>query len=409
MAHSGRPHFPTGMAGGESDQYEPDVVYGENEYSNFAASDSIFGWSWMGRWAENSADAPAGAQAWLEGWVEKFNEAAEAELDGGHSPGTRTEIVIQQFLADLNTQTWWSGDPTDPDDSGVTGQWIAIQKLRYGPDSAPGEYDALVQTYRDHVANVLRGLGYVDADGNLTKDMESPEITALIEGAGGLIYTAGSLSGDLPQLAQTDLEDLYRLTERHFLTERTFDTVDGAPAGLDQLGAGQLQDTYNWIKGLANNNFTPLDDEEIWDMVFRLKREEITQQGVWDRIAGHVGDRYGFLEGSNILNRINQFSSSEDTGWGGGSNLKTHLIPVRDAVASTWGLQKGEVKLDQVFGEDLDTLTIADDNAPHGERFMNSREARRWAREQPQFKQTEEYGTGMQSMVQAILKMFGAH
>ena len=250
-------------------------------------------------------------------------------------------------------------------------------------------------------------MGLVDTDGNLTFDINGAEITRLIEGVDGLILNAGVVVNGLPA---PDPMAADRLLEKHFLTPRTFDTIEGGTPGYRGavFGPGALQDTYNWIKGLAADNFISLDDEEIWDMVVRLKREEISQQGVWSRISEQVGDQYSFLDGTNIMNRINRFSSTEETGWGGGSSLRNHLIPVRDAVANTWELQKGEVKLGKVFGDDLDELTILDETAPNGERFMNSREARQWAREQPQFLKTEEYGTGMQGMVKSILQLFGA-
>ena len=358
----------------------------------FTPSESIFGWSWLGEWAENAPNADPLAAAWLQGWVEKFNKAAEEELSGAVT-GTRTDVVVNNFLVDLAKQSWWEDR---------TALWQSVQKLKYGTAVPRGEYDSLVQSYRDYVADAARRLGLVDTNGNLTFDINGADITRLIEGTDGLMLTAGSVGNN--GLPAPDPMAADRLLEKHFLTERTFDTEEGVP----DFGPGALQDTYNWIKGLAADNFICLDDEEIWAMVVRLKREEITQQGVWSRISEQVGDQYSFLDGTNIMNRINQFSSSEETGWGGGSSLRNHLIPVRDAVANTWELQKGEVKLGKVFGDDLDELTILDETAPNGERFMNSREARRWAREQPQFLKTEEYGTGMQGMVQSILRLFGA-
>ena len=150
-------------------------------------------------------------------------------------------------------------------------------------------------------------------------------------------------------------------------------------------------------------------------MVVRLKREEITQQGVWDRISGQVGDEYSFLDGTNIMNRINQFTANPDgSNWSGASNIKNHLEPVRQAIANTWGLNLDEVNLGSVFGVGLGGddagmgLIIDDENAPNGERFMNSREAKLWARGQPQFKETTAYKHGMSGMVQSILQGMGA-
>jgi hypothetical protein len=387
MANDGHPKGPGSDNWGGS---VPDA--------SISASDaSIFGWSWLGQWAANSANAPASVAGWLAGWVKKFDEAAEAELSGA-TPGTQTDVVVQDFLSDLNAQTWWKDK---------TALWQSVQNLRYGPEVAGGEYAAVVQSYRDHIEAAARELGFVNTNGDLTFDINGAKITELIEGVNGLMLNAGSVGNN--GLPTPDPMAANRMIEEHLIGGREFDVSDGA-FGYEgaPLGPGSLLDTYNWIKSLASDNFISLADEEIWDMVSGLKREEISHQGVWSRISGQVGDQYAFLDGTNIMNRINQFSSSEETGWSGGSSLKNHLVPVRDAVANTWGMQPGEVKLGNIFGDDLDKLTIVDETAPNGERFMNSREARQWAREQPEFLKTEEYGTGMQGMVQSILQLFGA-
>ena len=367
--------------------------------SGFTPSESIFGWSWLGEWAKNAPNADPKAAAFLQDWVEKFNKAAEDELSGGAATGTRTGVVVNNFLVALAKQSWWEDR---------TALWQSVQKLKYGTDVPRGEYDSLVQSYRDYVADAARRLGLVDTNGNLTFDINGAEITELIEGVDGLMLNAGSVSDGLPA---PDPMAADRLLEKHFLTERTFDTIEGTP----HFGPGALQDTYNWIKSLATNNYITLGDEEIWDMVFRLKREEISTQGVWDRIAGQVGDEYSFLDGTNIMNRINQFTADSDgSNWMGVSNIKNHLEPVRQTIANTWDLNLDEVNLGSIFGVGLGGdgagtgLIIDDENAPNGERFMNSREAGQWARQQPQFKETTTYKHGMSGMVQSILKMFGA-
>ena len=356
----------------------------------FTPSESIFGWSWLGEWAENAPNADPKAAAFLQDWVDKFNKAAEEELSGAVT-GTRTDVVVNNFLVDLAKQSWWEDR---------TALWQSVQKLKYGTDVPRGEYDSLVQSYRDYIADAARRLGFVDTNGNLTFDINGADITRLIEGTDGLMLNAGSVVNGLPT---PDPMAANLLLDRHFLTERTFDAEEGVP----DLGPGALQDTYNWIKGLATNNYITLDDEEIWDMVFRLKREEISTQGVWDRIAGQVGDQYDFLDGTGIMNRINQFTANSDgSNWMGASSIKSHLTPVRTAVADTWGLGEDEINLSDVFGSGLEDLTISNEDG--SERFMNSREAKQWARQQPQFKETTTYKHGMSGMVQSILKMFGA-
>ena len=75
--------------------------------SGFTPSESIFGWSWLGHWAENNADAPPEAAAWLEGWVEKFNLAAEEELSGGAVSGTKTDVVVNYLPVGSEFATKW--------------------------------------------------------------------------------------------------------------------------------------------------------------------------------------------------------------------------------------------------------------------------------------------------------------
>ena len=143
-------------------------------------------------------------------------------------------------------------------------------------------------------------------------------------------------------------------------------------------------------------------------MVVRLKREEITTQGVWDRISGQIGDQYSFLDGTNIMNRINQFSANEEgSNWGGASSLKNHLEPVRQTIANTWELGLDEVDLGNIFGSGLEDL-IKEDEEGNPTTFMNSREARRWARSQDRWKDTKAYKTGMGNNVSSILGLFGA-
>ena len=377
---------------GDLHQYEggavPEGLPSGDTNGGYSPASSIFGWSWLGEWAA-TPNAPAEVQAWLQGWVEQFNAAAEGELAG--AIGWETQVVIQNFLSDLATQDWWQEK---------SAAWQEINQIRYGTDVPRSEYDRLVQSTRDYVEQVARALGFVDQYGGLTFDINGEEITALIEGQDGLLYNAFTVDagGNLSQ--SENLADT--LIEEYFLVGRDFETAEGVP----EVGPGELRGIYDWIQGLAASNYISLDDEEGWDMVYGIKREELTYSGAWNIIANQIGDTYDFLDGSNILNRINQFYTGDDgLGGSGGSSLKNHLKPVRQTIAETWGLGENEVRLNDIFGRHLEDLTIDDDGS---ERFMNSREARRWARQQPQFLQTEEYGTGMQGMVSAMLNLFGA-
>tara|TARA_Y100001949_G_scaffold6327_1_gene4634 strand:+ start:5337 stop:6479 length:1143 start_codon:yes stop_codon:yes gene_type:complete len=379
MAHTGGPpHGPVPV---------PDT-------SGFTGS--IFGWTWLGRWAAEDADPKI--VGWLTGWVNKWTAAANATLTGEITDAP--EVVIEKFKADLANQTWWQEK---------TAAWQAIQKLRYGVDTPAGEYDAVVESAREYVLDAALRLGIAPPS---DEDLEE-----LITSDNGLLMSGYDVFNGVlsPNKIASD-----KFIENALIPAREI----GVPEGVPEFGAGELRDIYNWIESLAANNYITLSPEEKWDMVSRIKREDMNQQEAYGTIATRVGDQYDFLDGSSILSRINNFTADAGypgrtgagiTGWGGSSSLKSHLSPLRDSIALTWGMTGDEVRLQDLFGNDLqgldgqDGLIVGgqtDDDGP--ERFMNSREARMWARQQPQYQQTAEYGTQMGNIVRSILETFGA-
>lgn len=363
-----------------------------------AVDQGILGWTWLGRWIAEDADPKI--VGWLTGWVNKWTAAANATLTGEITDAP--EVVIEKFKADLSNQTWWKSK---------TATWQAIQKLKYGVDTPTGEYDAVVESAREYVLDAARRLGITD----LPTD---EEIEEFITEDGGLLWSGYDVFNGVlsPNKAASD-----RFIENELLIPAR---EIGVPEGVPEFGAGELQDIYNWIESLAANNYITLSPEEKWDMVSRIKREDMNQQEAYSTIATRIGDQYDFLDGSSILSRINNFTADAGypgrtgagiTGWGGSSNLKSHLSPLRTSIAETWEMTGDEVRLQDLFGNDLrgkddqDGLIVGgltDDDGP--ERFMNSREARMWARQQPQYQQTAAYGMQMGNIVRSILETFGA-
>jgi hypothetical protein len=105
------------------------------------------------------------------------------------------------------------------------------------------------------------------------------------------------------------------------------------------------------------------------------------------------------------LDRINDFSYNESTSSFGGSSLRNHLEPLRTTLADVWELDSSEVRLQDTFGPQLDSLKVGEGD---DERFMNSREIRAWARTQPQFEQTSTYSQGMSNIMSGMLDWMGA-
>ena len=332
-------------------------------YIPFDPSKSIFGWSWLGRWAadeEDSAarDAPPEVQDFIDKWVLKFNEQVEDPTGIQQSQ----IAFLEEFKNALSKESWWV------EKSSV---WQALQILEYG--TGPGaDYQRLIDSTREYVD------AYAMQSGFGTTEFTDDEIR-------DLILDAGTISQGVIVIDPTGADSWIDL---QLVGERTVGTE-----GAVGVGAGTIQDLYNKYKSIADANFTEVDAETLWDIVGQVKREELSEAGAYERIINQTAGQYDWLSDS-LVDKLQANN---------GVSLKTHLSPLRTAIRNTWDLGEGEVELKDY----LDDLIIP---GAEGEdsRFMNSREARQWARGQPEFLKTEEYGTGMQGMVQSILQMFGA-
>ena len=341
---------------------------------------TILGWSWLGRWDGAGEDAGTASivQAFIDKWETKFRELSQAG-EVGIANYTVTALV-EEFKADLFNQGWYQEK---------NAAWQAITKMRYGTDTPPAEWDNLVETTKEYVDDYLRGLGFVDWQGNLTVKYDDDFIE-------DLIYDSSTVgTGGLPAL-DSNLADAY--IDNEFIPSRQFGTQDGDFT----VGAGSLKGLYDSLKSMASNNFLSVPDEDLWDMVSRIKREEMTVEGAYNIISNRVADQFDFLDGSPIMQRINTFNSGSGTGLG---SLKSHLSPVITGVANAWELGDSEINLQDMFGQGLESLIIGDGD---DRRFMNSREAKDWARLQPEYKQTQDYGMRMGNITQELLRTFGA-
>ena len=353
-------------------------------------SGSILGWTWLGNWADNTLSSTDPIRIWMNDWIARFEEASNAELTGdtgGPVPIDTVESLTEQFKLDLWKQPWWKK---------FDASWQAVQRLRFGTDVPAGEYESLVESTIERIGDLGRSLGFVDPrTGELTLDLNSDEIRSLAE---NVILNGSDVINELPSL-NSDMAD--GIIEDYLLSERGFD----AEEGLLNVGPGSLQDIYDQFERVAANNYVSIAPEELWDLVVRVKREDMSFQSAYDVISRKVGEQYSFLDDTSILNRINSFAFDSDSNEFGGSSLKSYLSPIRSSLASVWELGAGEVQLDSIFGADLGGLVVGEGA---DERFMNSREAARWARTQPQFKETQGYAYGMSNIAQSMLQMFGA-
>lgn len=347
---------------------------------------TILGWSWLGRWDGAGEDAGTASivQAFIDKWEAKFRDLSQVGEVG--IPNYTVTALVEEFKADLFNQGWYQEK---------NAAWQAITKMRYGTDTPPAEWDNLVETTKEYVDDYLRGLGFVDWQGNLTVKYDDDFIE-------DLIYDSSTVgTGGLPAL-DSNLADAY--IDNEFIPSRQFGTQDGDFT----VGAGSLKGLYDSLKSMASNNFLSVPDEDLWDMVSRIKREEMTIEGAYNIISNRVADQFDFLDGSPIMDRINTFivdpTSNSGSGTGLGS-LKSHLSPVITSVANAWELGDSEINLQDMFGQGLESLITGDGD---DRRFMNSREARDWARLQPEYKQTQDYGMRMGSITQELLRTFGA-
>jgi len=339
----------TGDTGGEPAPWSP--------------SGSIFGWSWLGRWAadeEDSAarDAPPEVQDFIDDWVLKFQNQVEDPTGI-----QQTQIAfLEEFKNALSKESWWI------EKSSV---WQALQVLQYG--TGPGaDYQRLIDSTREYVDAYAMQSG-LDAAGFTDDDIID------------LILKAGTISQGVIVIDPTGADNWIDL---ELIGERTL-----KDEGAVGVGAGTLQDLYNKYKRIADANFTDIDSETLWDIVGQIKREELSEAGAYERIINQTAGQYDWLS-SSLVDKLQANN---------GVSLKTHLSPLRTAIRSTWELGEGEVELKDY----LDNLIIP---GAEGEdsRFMNSREARQWARNQDRFKETNQYKSNMSTLTSSIFSMFGA-
>jgi hypothetical protein len=337
-------------------------------------TENIFGFTWLGNWSASDPTDPdaRAAKAFIDRWVEKIDS-------GGMTP----ELALELFEKDLYAQTWFKDK---------NNAWQAIQKMRFGTEGAPGEWDTLLESTRLFVENALRQLGFVNNRGDLIVEVDNAFLENLIYEASSTPYGDGTIS--------LDANKANRILENKFIDTRSFDSQEGSL----QVGSGSLKDLFNQINGIATANFVSIPEEDVWDMVSRVRREEMTIQSVYDMVTDRVGDQYDFLTTKPIYDRIKgtAFNPENPAGF---SSLSSHLEPVRSSIASTWGLSSSEIDLSKEFGPNLDGLIIGEGA---DQRFMNSREAKNWARLQPRFKESHEYKTSMGNITRELLRTFGA-
>jgi hypothetical protein len=349
------PEWPEGGPPGGGDQ--GGISRPDTGYIPFDPSESIFGWSWLGRWAED--DAPPEVAEFIKEWVLKFNQ----QVEDPNRVDPQTQLAfLEEFKVALSKESWWVEK---------TSVWQALQILEYG--TGPGaDYQRLIDSTREYVD------AYAMQSGFGTTEFTDDEIR-------DLILDAGTISQGVIVIDPTGADSWIDLK---LVGERT--PEDEGAVGV---GAGTIQDLYNKYKSIADANFTDVDSETLWDIVGQVKREELSEAGAYERIINQTAGQYDWLS-SSLVDKLQANN---------GVSLKTHLSPLRTAIRSTWELGEGEVELKDY----LDNLIIP---GAEGEdsRFMNSREARQWARNQDRFKETNQYKSNMSTLTSSIFSMFGA-
>jgi len=349
---------PFGALAGEETTFvppPPDIPW--------SPSESIFGWSWLGRWAED--DAPSEVAEFIKYWVLKFNQ----QVEDPNRVDSQTQLAfLEEFKDALSKESWWVEK---------TSVWQALQVLEYG--TGPGaDYQRLIDSTRE----------YVDAYA-MQSGLDAAEFTD--DDIRDLILDAGTISQGVIVIDPTGADSWIDLK---LVGERTLEDE-----GAVGVGAGTIQDLYNKYKSIADANFTDVDSETLWDIVGQVKREELSEAGAYERIINQVAGTYTWLSDS-LVDKLQANN---------GVSLKTHLSPLRTALRSTWELSAGDpttgIGAEVDLADYLDQLTVGEGE---DKRFMNSTEARRWARGQDRFKETNQYKSNMSTLTSSIFSMFGA-
>ncbi|MBO55320.1 MAG: hypothetical protein CL886_06620 [Dehalococcoidia bacterium] len=361
--------------------YYPNQPPAEYVPSDYDADEHILGLTWLDEWTEEDPNSPIAKLA--KAFIEEQAIIAKEKSAKGYSP----DLIEEEFLKALSQEQWY-------DDQ--TNAWIALQEMRYG--MAPlGEYKKLVETTRTYIEETLRDLGFRDSLGNLTVDVTDEFVT-------DVIYEASIVP---MQGAAVSLDDnvASRYIENKFLEKRTLDTEEGS---LD-IGAGQLQDLYNELNSVARANFVHIPEEDLWDLVIGIKREDFGLNFAYDVITTRVADQFPFLEDSPILRRIMGSELSFDADGAistqAMSTLQSHLNPYQQRIASLWDTTRNEISMTDLFGDSLEDFIVGEEGE---ERFMNMKETRDWARLHPNFKSSANYSMPMGDIFRTLAQELGA-
>jgi len=330
-------------------------------------SGSIFGWSWLGRWADTLPGTPEGiaVRGFINKWVKKFEDSLDSE-----GPTFFQDAFLNEFQNDLKNQTWWADK---------TSVWQALNKLQYG--TGPGaDYRRLINNTRKYIDTYTMQMG-------VEHSLTDADITEMI-------LDAGRVSGGVITL-DTEASDAW--IDRAVIGKRTTGGAEGAIAA----GAGTLQDLYNTYKGYADNNFTTFESEQLWDLVGRVKRDELSEAAARDQILDWTDVQHGWLD-PKLMEKIRANPNV---------SLSSHLSPLKTTLANTWELDTSEIDLKDHF-DSLVKRRPSDYKLLDGESeisgFKNSLEVKQWARKQDQFKETSDYRSGMSNLSSSILQLFGA-
>lgn len=162
--------------------------------------------------------------------------------------------------------------------------------------------------------------------------------------------------------------------------------------GPVSVGAGSVRAAYDQLRGYAADWMIRMRPERLWEFANDIKSEKKSLDQVERLIADTATLEYDWLEPSFV-----------DRLYSSGATIADHLEPVRQSVANVWGMDGSELSLqDDWF---TDSLVTSDDKG--NRRFINSREAKALAYQDPRYKQTDEYRGKMNQFGGAMAEFFG--
>ena len=301
----------------------------------------------------------------LEEFLAEWDEKIKAE--GGYTE-ENTARIANEFLQSLSGNEWWES---------TTAEWREWERVRL---TDPGTWTEAKRVAEGDANRMALQLGYnlSDLKGRTDRFID-PE---------GMPVSEGRYDDDYNELIDTIV---YKGLDPAGVEREIFRYLYD-PQHPEVSKVGSVRTEFDKLRDFANDWLVDIGDNKLWEWAHKIKGEERSIDQLYQSLVDRAKYQHDFVDSDLIDNLA-----------ASGLTLTDHLAPVKSAVADVWELNPNELSLtDDWFKDSL--VTTGDD----GERYINSREAKALAYQDPRYRETDSYRGKMNAFTGAMAGFFGA-